>query len=209
MTDFMFSNPPEKPPKPDEIPFDDVKQVQNTAVWESLVESCEKVANDLERYGELSSNDVSSRAKSPRIVKTDEEYKRWVWTTVCPTLESHPNIRWNDCWKFDPEKGLSESEWKEIASGFNIRVRDDDDPRQHYPRVIKGIRTYLKNVYSEDNARHGVSGYELIRNVFQVSDEAFQDCVNYAVQFDDIVPPSSVDDRPDWEWVDEPTENDH
>lgn len=207
MTDFMFSNPPEKPPEPDETPFSDLFGMSHAKQWKPLIQSSERIVDRLERSGELTTRDVVGLTDSPQSVTSDPQFEHWFWTRVCPTVESHPNVRWNDCWKFDPEKELSESEWKEIASGFNISVYGDDDPRQHYPRIIKGMYQTVRNTYESDDPRHGVSPVELEESTMHIQREHLKKCVNYLSEFPDIVPPSAVDDRPDWVY-DESTTND-
>lgn len=186
-----------------------MKYIAPTTSWASLIESCQRIAKDLERSGELSSNDVSNRAQSPRNVTDDGRYKTWIWHTVCPTLETHDNIRWNDCWKFDPENAVSADEWKDIASEFNISPNFDNemDHRRHYPKTISGMYRCVRNTYESDDPRHGVSGSELVSSVMHLTDKDYKRCMNYLREFPDIIPPSPLDDRPDWEWVDE-TESD-
>lgn len=207
MTDFMFSNPPEKPPEPDETPFSDLFGVSHTKTWKPLIKSCMRLVSDLEQERTLTTREASSRASYPSFFNSEGHGEVYFWTRVCPTLESHPNVRWNDCWKLDPERALSDDEWKDVASEFNIQKNHKDDPRRYYPRIIKGMYQTVRNTYESNDPRHGVSALELERNTMHIQRRHLKKCVNYLQEFPDIVPPSAVDDRPDWVY-DESTTND-
>lgn len=205
MTDYMFSNNPNDSPDREEVPFTDVTHAHQSAkVWSHLVESCQRVLNRLEASGELSTKEAQELVFSPDFVNKAVQYESYFWQRVSPTLETHPQVRWNDCWKFNPDNALSDSEWKEFASGFNITAnhKHREDPRRHYPDKIKSAYDYVRNTHESDGTRTGVSGFELARESSPLmSDEDTRQCFNFLREFPGIVTPSPLDDRPDWEWV--------
>jgi len=203
---YMFNNNDDEPPEPDEIPFTDLFGLSHTTSWEPLVESAGKIASSLEQSGELSTNDVSRLTVAPKHINDSSQFETWFWTRVCPTVESHPNVRWNDCYKFDPENALSDEEYKEIASGFNINAStSNSDPRRHYPRVINGFYGQIRSQYESSKPRNGVSKEELFRDSMHIRDSDLERCLDYLENFPDIVFPSyeSNGERPDWEWIDD------
>jgi len=116
----MFDNPPKDAPNPDETPFSDVTNAYGTNTWGALLTSCQRIVDRLQATGELSSNDISDFAEPPRNVASGELFDSFVWKRVCPTVESHPQAEWSDCWKFNPEQALSDDEFRAIASDFDI-----------------------------------------------------------------------------------------
>ena len=217
MTEFMFDTNPNDVPPPEETPFADVTNAYGTNTWEPLLESCQRILARLEATGELTSNEISDIASSPRHVTGPQSFEAFVWFRVCPTLSSHERVEWGDCWKFNPDKALSEEEYKAVASDFDIpavhesheRTNADNDPRVHFPRVISGWHEYLREIYNDDTPRHGVAGEELKANPeILLPEEEYKACAEYLAKFPDIEPPSATTGEPDWVWVESDTESD-
>lgn len=203
---YMFNNNDDEPPEPDETPYTDLFGLSHTVEWEHLIESADKIVRSLKRSGELSTNDASRLTVAPDHATSESRFETWFWTRVCPTVETHPNVRWNDCYKFDPDNALTDEEYEEIASGFNINASETTrGPKRYYPRVINGFYGQIRNQYESSKPRNGVSKEELLRDSMNMRESDLERCLDYLERFPDIIVPSyqSNDDRPDWEWVDD------
>jgi len=215
MTDYMFKDDLNEEPAFDQTQFTDVTNSKGTNTERALLKSCQRILARLEATGELTSNEVSDLAEAPKWTSGPQEFESYVWLRVCPTLASHPLARWGDCWKHNPDKALSEDEFKAIASDFDVpavheshqRVNADNDPRVHYPKVIKGWYDFLRDTYEDDTPRHGVSGEELTNNTPVLLPESdYSKCAEYLAEFPDIERPSHPTDRPDFAWVESDTD---
>ena len=215
MTEFMFSDKPTDAPAPEDTPFTDVTNAHGTNTWEPLVDSCQRIVARLEATGELTSNELSDLAEAPKWTSGPQDFESYVWLRVSPTVATHPQVQWGDCWKFNPDKALSDDEFKSIASDFGIPAvhssyeakTADTDPRIYYPDVIQGWYNLLRDTYNDETPRHGISGTELTNNSAVVMDESdYRKCAEYLSEFPDIQAPSHPTDRADWEWVESDTE---
>jgi len=209
----MFSDKPNDVPKPKDTPFTDVTNAYGTNTWKPLIESCQRIVARLDATGQLSSSEVSDIVEAPRHVTNAEQFNTFVSLRVGPTVASHSQVAWHSCWRFNPEKALSPDEFQDATATFDIpavheshnRVNADNDPRVHYPKVIKGWYDFLRATYADETPRHGVSDLELTNNAAIVlNEEDFAKCAEYLAQLPDINPPTST--GADWEWIESDAE---
>lgn len=181
----MFDDGNDEPPSPEETPFTDVKHKAQYESWDVLIRACQDAVERLERTGSLTSDefarlgDPPSRTGGRQI--DGEDFKNYFWTVLCPTLETHPDVRWNECWKFDPSEALTDEEFETVTSGFNIQPSSSrSDARRHYPRTINCMYQKLRQTCEGNTPRHGVSEYELLRSGVQISDSHLEACLGYS-----------------------------
>jgi len=142
----------------------------------------------------------------------DSEYNRHVQVAesffsrrIAPMLATHPNVEWR-AWRYDSDKALSEAEFKDIASEFDIQANPTarHGMKQYYPQIIRCAYRRLRNVAESDTPIRAVADWELRRSGHGISQtEDWQEnrrvLDRYLTEFPEITPP----EEPVWVWVED------